>query len=324
MARSAAPGRGTAVGGASLDDRSPRRADRLKEPPAARSAPPIRRWRGLATITDAAGCVIVLDAVGVGELPDAAAYGDAGSSTLANVAEAVGGLELPNLQELGLGNVMPLQGLPARRRAAVRGRPPDHALGRQGHHHRPLGAHGHRHARADADVPRRLPARRRRRVRRGDRPRRARQRAGLGHRDHPAPRRRARADGQVDPLHVGRLRLPDRGARGGRPARRAVRRLPHRARAIDRPARGRARHRAALRRHERRLHAAPPTATTSRSRRRGRTTSPACEPPATRCTAWARSPTSSPARTSTRRRRPPRTPRASSRSCACSARSTTG
>jgi phosphopentomutase len=57
-------------------------------------------------------CVIVLDAVGVGELPDAAAYGDAGSSTLANVAEAVGGLALPNLQELGLGNVMPLRGCP--------------------------------------------------------------------------------------------------------------------------------------------------------------------------------------------------------------------
>ena len=36
-------------------------------------------------------CVIVLDAVGVGELPDAADYGDEGSDTLGNVARAVGG-----------------------------------------------------------------------------------------------------------------------------------------------------------------------------------------------------------------------------------------
>jgi phosphopentomutase len=56
--------------------------------------------------------VIVLDAVGVGELPDAAAYGDEGSNTLGNTAEAVGGLELPNLGALGLGNVLPLLGCP--------------------------------------------------------------------------------------------------------------------------------------------------------------------------------------------------------------------
>ena len=39
----------------------------------------------------ARACVIVLDAVGAGELPDAADYGDEGSNTLANVARAVGG-----------------------------------------------------------------------------------------------------------------------------------------------------------------------------------------------------------------------------------------
>src|ERR687888_1622585 len=48
-------------------------------------------------------CVIVLDAVGAGELPDAAEYGDEGSNTLGNVARAVGGLDLPNLEQLGLG-----------------------------------------------------------------------------------------------------------------------------------------------------------------------------------------------------------------------------
>jgi phosphopentomutase len=57
-------------------------------------------------------CVIVLDAVGAGELPDAGDYGDEGSDTLGNVARAVGGLDLPNLEALGLGNVEPLEGCP--------------------------------------------------------------------------------------------------------------------------------------------------------------------------------------------------------------------
>ncbi len=55
-------------------------------------------------------CVIVLDAVGAGELPDAAEFGDEGSNTLANVARAVGGLDLPTLEALGLGNIEPLEG----------------------------------------------------------------------------------------------------------------------------------------------------------------------------------------------------------------------
>lgn len=68
-------------------------------------------------------CVIVLDAVGAGELPDAAEYGDEGSNTLANVATAVGGLDLPNLEQLGLGNVEDLAGCPPNERAlAVAGR----------------------------------------------------------------------------------------------------------------------------------------------------------------------------------------------------------
>ncbi len=55
-------------------------------------------------------CVIVLDAVGAGELPDAADFGDEGSNTLANVARAVGGLDLPTLEALGFGNIEPLEG----------------------------------------------------------------------------------------------------------------------------------------------------------------------------------------------------------------------
>jgi phosphopentomutase len=68
-------------------------------------------------------CVIVLDAVGAGELPDADQYGDVGSNTLGNVAKAVGGLDLPNLEALGLGNVEPLEGCPPQPGApAVAGR----------------------------------------------------------------------------------------------------------------------------------------------------------------------------------------------------------
>jgi phosphopentomutase len=55
-------------------------------------------------------CVIVLDAVGAGELPDAGDFGDEGSNTLANVARAVGGLDLPTLEALGFGNIEPLEG----------------------------------------------------------------------------------------------------------------------------------------------------------------------------------------------------------------------
>ena len=68
-------------------------------------------------------CVIVLDAVGAGELPDAAEYGDEGSNTLGNVAKAVGGLDLPNFEHLGFGNVETLEGCPPTEGApAVAGR----------------------------------------------------------------------------------------------------------------------------------------------------------------------------------------------------------
>jgi phosphopentomutase len=55
--------------------------------------------------------VVVADACGVGALPDADAYGDAGSNTLAHVAEAVGGLGLPVLGRLGLGSITALRGV---------------------------------------------------------------------------------------------------------------------------------------------------------------------------------------------------------------------
>lgn len=49
--------------------------------------------------------LIVLDSVGIGELPDAALYGDEGSDTLGNIARKLGGLRLPNMSALGLGDI---------------------------------------------------------------------------------------------------------------------------------------------------------------------------------------------------------------------------
>jgi phosphopentomutase len=49
--------------------------------------------------------LIVLDSVGIGAAPDAADYGDAGANTLAHIGQAVGGLRLPTLESLGLGNI---------------------------------------------------------------------------------------------------------------------------------------------------------------------------------------------------------------------------
>lgn len=64
--------------------------------------------------------IIVLDGLGIGSVSDQADYGDAGSDTLGNVARAVGGLELPNLERLGLGLCRPISGVgrPARPHAA--------------------------------------------------------------------------------------------------------------------------------------------------------------------------------------------------------------
>lgn len=56
--------------------------------------------------------LFVLDSVGVGELPDARDYGDCGSNTLGNISRAVGGLNMPHLGRLGLGNIIPIEGVP--------------------------------------------------------------------------------------------------------------------------------------------------------------------------------------------------------------------
>lgn len=66
--------------------------------------------------------LVVLDGVGAGANPDASIYGDDGASSLEHCAQAIGGLALPRLGKIGLGNVTPIVGTP----------PTDHALGAYG------------------------------------------------------------------------------------------------------------------------------------------------------------------------------------------------
>lgn len=54
---------------------------------------------------------IILDGVGAGELPDAHIYNDQNTNTLANLAQHFNGISLPNLQKLGLGNIIPIKGI---------------------------------------------------------------------------------------------------------------------------------------------------------------------------------------------------------------------
>ena len=55
--------------------------------------------------------VLVVDGLGVGAMPDAAEYGDAGSNTLSHLADAVGGLSLPTMEALGLGHITEIKGV---------------------------------------------------------------------------------------------------------------------------------------------------------------------------------------------------------------------
>ena len=58
--------------------------------------------------------VLVCDSFGVGDAPDAAGYGDAGSDTIGNCASAVGGIHAPNLEALGLGTLTRIAGVSPR------------------------------------------------------------------------------------------------------------------------------------------------------------------------------------------------------------------
>ncbi len=99
--------------------------------------------------------VIVLDSVGVGELPDAAAYGDQGSNTLGNIGRLVA-LNIPTLAALGLVADRAACRRAAARSAARRVRPHGRAVGGQGLGDRALGADGHRARPRVPDLPGRL------------------------------------------------------------------------------------------------------------------------------------------------------------------------
>lgn len=75
--------------------------------------------------------LVVLDSVGIGEAPDAEAFGDVGADTLGHTAEAAGGLALPNLERMGLANIVSVQGVePAEKPAAYFGRMQEASVGK--------------------------------------------------------------------------------------------------------------------------------------------------------------------------------------------------
>jgi len=55
--------------------------------------------------------LIVIDSVGIGELPDASEYGDKGANTIRNISLATGGITLPNMEKMGYGNLTDIKGV---------------------------------------------------------------------------------------------------------------------------------------------------------------------------------------------------------------------
>ncbi len=74
--------------------------------------------------------LMVLDGVGVGELPDAVDYGDTGSNTLGNMAQVLGGLHLPQLESLGLGKLTAIKGVSANVRGNIYGKMAERSAGK--------------------------------------------------------------------------------------------------------------------------------------------------------------------------------------------------
>ncbi|GAC1431808.1 MAG: phosphopentomutase [Chloroflexota bacterium] len=75
--------------------------------------------------------IIVLDGVGIGDAPDAAEYGDTGSNSVGNVARVLGGIALPNLAALGLGNLTAIEGVPPQAKTlGSYGRLTEHSAGK--------------------------------------------------------------------------------------------------------------------------------------------------------------------------------------------------
>ncbi|ALC85899.1 MULTISPECIES: phosphopentomutase [Bacillaceae] len=75
--------------------------------------------------------VIVMDSVGIGEAPDAEAFGDAGSHTLGHIAEKMNGLNMPEMQKLGLGNIETIKGIsPVQHPSAYYGKMQEASVGK--------------------------------------------------------------------------------------------------------------------------------------------------------------------------------------------------
>ena len=197
--------------------------------------------------------IIVLDGLGIGAAPDQGAYGDEGSDTLGNVAQAVGGLRLPNLERLGLGLCRPLRGMS---RPAAPGAAHGVALPRS---YGKDSTTGHWEIcgvlleRPFRTYPQGFPvglleefARRTGRGRIGNK-------AASGTGIIAELARRAPAHRQVDRLHLGGLGLPGRGARSDGPAGGAVPGARGGARAVHGRARGEPGNRATVHRPAGRL-----------------------------------------------------------------------
>ena len=164
---------------------------------------------------------IMLDGVGVGALPDAADYGDASSDTLGNLSRTVD-LRLPFLRRLGLGNIVPLLGVPPVSeplclpgRLATLSAGKDTTVGHWEHMGlvttQPFPTYPRGLSRGDPGP-----------FRGAHRPARTGQQAGFRHGDHRRTWRGAHGQRQADRLHVGRQRLSDRRSCGCGAARTAL------------------------------------------------------------------------------------------------------
>ena len=203
--------------------------------------------------------ILVCDSFGVGDAPDAEAYGDTGSDTLGNTARAVGGIDAPNLGALGLGLLTEIEGVPPNAsEGTAHGRLTERSAGKDtttGHWEIagivldtpfPLYPDG---------FPRDVVEPFEERIGRRD----PRERAGVRDRDRRAARRGASGLRSADRVHERRFCLPDRDPHRRRSARAAVRMVSRRARPAGRRAPGRSRDRAAVRRRAGRV--PPPTRT---------------------------------------------------------------
>ena len=172
--------------------------------------------------------VVVLDACGVGALPDASEYaGDAGSNTLAHLAEDVGGLHLPVMGRLGLGSILPLEGVPPAAAPAIHGRLHPLGPGKES-------TTGHWELMGVVPTaplptyPNGFPPEVVAMLEERDRAALLRQPPGERDRGHRAVGRAPPEDRRGDPLHLGRLGAParraPRRAQRARPARRVRRR----------------------------------------------------------------------------------------------------